>query len=740
MKVAALVVALVLAVGLVHAQQPDPVAALRARVEAAAAQMETDAPGAAEALDHLAVDSIELRRARALTPAEREVHTRLFLLRGRLHLQLLSNEKADESFRELLRIAPAFTGDLSPLEQQLVDSLRQKEGGIIEVTSKVLGARVFVDGVDVGVTGDAPVRLSLVAGAYELRLEKPRFKPAGGRVTVTAGQTSAVADLTPVQNIPPIAILSDREGVEVTADNVSVGKTLRLSALRGQLSVEESAAIDQLVASAKLDPQTAAGVLVRQPTPDKTITLRFHRECFVDETRPVALTSDVLDKLDPLAPLAWLGTSSLLRMVPDVGTVRIASTPSDADVLLDGQLVGRTPFERDVCAGSHRIRIRHRIGSYNIAATVTRGRTEAIDVPLKPDVAFLGAVEGTGAAALELTTQVDRALAAGLTTFHLASRQELPPEVRPWTDALTAELVKAADAGDRDAIARLQKQAVANFDAPLLLAAVRKPGGAAFDLLLFWTEHPDMDRVPVEGVADRQLAAAVERLNAPLDIGELIARNDIGLRVADTSLPAAPLLVVAVRPGSAADVAGIRAGEAIGAVDRAPATAAQFAEKIAARKPGDLIAVRVVGVNGTARELSIAMQRGARRGPAFDTTVPGNSLIAKLTARSLSPQAPADRDLIAFNLAVTYMRFGEWRRALTALTGLTNVPRGDGVGPGVAKYLSARCHEELGERDLALADYKDAAAVENEVIADDGATVGMLARLRLSALGGKGSD
>ena len=79
------------------------------------------------------------------------------------------------------------------------------------------------------------------------------------------------------------------------------------------------------------------------------------------------------------------------------------------------------------------------------------------------------------------------------------------------------------------------------------------------------------------------LAAAIARLNAPADIGEWIGRNDIGLRVADTGLPAAPLLIVAVRSGSATDVAGLKVGEAIGAVDRAPATAAQLAERIAAR-------------------------------------------------------------------------------------------------------------------------------------------------------------
>jgi len=37
----------------------------------------------------------------------------------------------------------------------------------------------------------------------------------------------------------------------------------------------------------------------------------------------------------PAEPFVWLGDLAVLRMRPDVGTVRIASTPSDADVFLE---------------------------------------------------------------------------------------------------------------------------------------------------------------------------------------------------------------------------------------------------------------------------------------------------------------------------------------------------------------------------------------------------------------------
>jgi hypothetical protein len=600
----------------------------------------------------------------------------------------------------------------------------------------VSGAHVFVDGVEAGVTGDTPVRIPLITGSYEVRLEKPRYTPAAGHVPVAPGQTTVVGTITPVLNIPPIALLSDRDGVDVMAGGVSLGRMVTLSTLRAQVSPDESRALDRFVASAKLDPHTAAGIIIRQPPLDRAVTMSFHRDCFVDDTRSIALTSDLLGTLDPAEPIAWLGDAAVLRLQADVGTVRIASIPSDADVFLDGQLAGRTPFDREVCAGAHRIRIKHRIGSYNIATTVTRGRTEAVDVTLKPDLAFLGAVDSAGAAAPDLAALVDRALAVGVTSYHLASRQELPPETKPWADGLTAELVAAVDKGDRDAIARLQTQAGANYDAALLLCAVRRPGAAQIDLLLFWTDHASVDRIAIAG--GTSLAGAIAQINAPVDVGNLTYQSDIGVRVAETDLTAARLLIVAVRPGSTADAAGVKPGETIDAVDRAPSTAVHLADTIASRKPGDLIVLRVVNANGNARDVSIAVRRVAARVPAFDTTRPGNTLIARLTAQAILTSASGDRDLIAFNLAVTYMRYGDWRRALGLLTALTNVPRGEGIGPGMAKYLAARCHEELGERDQALALYKDAAAIDGEVASDDGATVGALSRYRLAWLAGRG--
>ncbi len=171
--------------------------------------------------------------------------------------------------------------------------------------------------------------------------------------------------------------------------------------------------------------------------------------------RTIAVTSDALARLGPEQAVLWFGDASVVRLQPDVGTLRVSSTPSDADVFVDGQLLGRTPFERGVCSGQHRVRVRHRIGAFQAVATVVRGRTESVDAALKPSVAMVGAVDtaqGSLRALPELAAQIDRMLPSVVTTYRAAARVELPPEIPRWTDQSAVDLVAAADVRDSAAV------------------------------------------------------------------------------------------------------------------------------------------------------------------------------------------------------------------------------------------------------------------------------------------------
>jgi hypothetical protein len=389
-----------------------------------------------------------------------------------------------------------------------------------------------------------------------------------------------------------------------------------------------------------------------------------------------------------------------------------------------------------VCAGDHRVRVRHRIGSYGAAAAVSRGRTEVMDVTLRPGLGFLGAVEtasGMLRPAADLASTIDSALASAVTSFRLAAPVDLPPEVPRWSDAANAELIAAADRGDADRVKRLLRQAADNFDAPLMLSAVaRGPAGsdAPVDLLLFWFEHDGVDRVRVARAASDALGPVLAAIDRPADPAELVFQNDLGMRVADTLFQETPLIVVSVDPGSPAAVAGVKAGDAILAVDGGPLSAGQVSDLIRQKRPGDVLTLRLPGPGGQPRQITVPVQRRPRRAPVFNPSLFGNAILAKLQAGLATATTQADRDLLTFNTALVYMRFRQWRAALDVFGAAGQPPAGLGVGPGAAAYFRARCHQELGERDRALALLRDAAA-DAQVLVEDGTTVGSLVKLRL---------
>jgi len=731
-----LAVALALAMQDPAAKPPSEAEArFAAAVEAASKLVDSDVTEAVDALDHLAVESIEARRVRPLSDAERATHRRLFQLRADAHMQLLHNDKVEDSLRELLRVDPFFSGTLAPREQSIVDALRSKEGAILEVTSPEPGARVFVNGAPAGVTGDAPTRTSVIAGEYEIRLEKEGYQAGVARITVLPGQTAALRDLAPKRRIPAIAFLANRTDLEVLVDNGAPARMTPLVALRSQLTAAESTALDQAAGGANLDPQSTSGFVLHDPALDRPILFRFRRDCFVEESRTVTVTPDVLAKAGT-DPIIWLGETSFVRPQPDVGTLRVLSTPRDADVFVDGQLAGRTPFERNVCSGQHRVRLRHRIGSYNATAAVIRGRTEVVDTVLKPGIAVIGAVDATktpATYATDLAAQLERTLTASVSTFRAAAKLDLPPELQRWTDASAVEIVAAIDRKDSQAVARLLKLANDNFEAPLMVAAVRRTGAEkAVEVLVLWTEHAGVDRVAWTGQPN-DLNGIVARIDSPADGTDLVYQNDLGIRVADVGLADASLAVVRVDPGSPGASAGVRGGDLIESVDGAPVNAQKFGDVVRGKRPGDIVTLRIVG-GGPPRQVPLPVQRRPRRAPVFDPDYYGNALIAKLTAASIIAPNSSERDLLTFSLAVAYIRFGDYKTAADLLAPLNTLAEGSGVGRGAALYFRARCLEALGDRDGATDLYKQAAALDTQLIVDDGATVGALAARRLAAL------
>jgi hypothetical protein len=265
-------------------------------------------------------------------------------------------------------------------------------------------------------------------------------------------------------------------------------------------------------------------------------------------------------------------------------------------------------------------------------------------------------------------------------------------------------------------------------------AVARGAADGPVEFLMFWFDHVGVDRVMLPRASADVLAELARRIDRPADPLQLVFQNTVGVRFADTLMPDAPLVAVAIEASSPAALAGLKAGDIVAAVDGSVVTASQLGDLVRQKKAGDVLSFKVGAAGGASRTFAIPVQRRLRRAPVFDPGVFGNALAAKLQAASAVSSAAADREVLAFNLALLQMRFKQWRAALDSLGALGQVPQGLGVGPGAVLFFRARCLEELGDRAGAQALYREAARADAEVFADDGATVATVVKLRLAAI------
>ena len=723
--------------------QPAEPASFAERFGAARDQLAIDSAAGLQALDALAVESTQTRLTRPLDETERAQHRELYLTLARGHLQMLDNDRASDAFREFIKLDPTFAVDsLAPLEQELVNGLRSRESGFLELQGLGPGVRVLANGVPIGLTTAEPFRVMLLAGDYDIRVEQDGYEPAEGRTSVGIGRVTTLGELTPRLVVPPIALVTSVADIPVYVGEQLIGQTVSLTVARAELDPQQAAALDRAVALTGFSSGSVGALVLRAPPLDRAIEFRFRRECFVEATRTIAITTEIARQLGQREPLLWFGDASAVRMEPNVGTLRVTSTPDGADVYFDEQLVGKAPLEREVCAGTRQVRVQHQIGAYSTVVSVLRDRLETIDAVIKPSVAVIGGVETVDQvlrASRDLGFRLEQALQAVTSTFQRVDLRPVTLEADRWTTLSTARLVAAADRGDDAEVVRLLALARQNFDAPLLLAAVQRTAGsseeqAPIDILAFWVDHAGVDRLrwrPLEEPDARKILGSIDD---PVDLASLVYRNSAGLRAIDTSLPNVPLIIAQVDEGSPAASAGVQVGDAVEAVDGRVMSAAQLEERIQQGREGDVVEFRIARGTAPASTVSVGVRREPRAAPVFDRTLFGNALMAKLTAARLMAGSRPERDLVTFSLALVQMRYGAWQAALDLLEGLGAVPVGLGVGPGSAAYYRARCHEALGDVASAQRLYQEALSFASEILGEDGTSVAVAAGRRMALL------
>jgi hypothetical protein len=191
-----------------------------------------------------------------------------------------------------------------------------KKGGNIRVLSSVAGAEVWFDGK---LVGTVPFDLTDVApGDHLIEVRAKGYNNKEQRVTVNAGTSDIVKfDLVAVGSGTPtmgkIKVVSPVPEARVFVDGANVG-------------------------TAPIEKEVTAGE--HFVTVEQTGYAKFEQKIAVEAGQTVTVTA-------------------ALRAV---GKVRFLSTPQGAEVVLNGQPIGKTPLEQDVDVGEHVVTIR--LGGY----------------------------------------------------------------------------------------------------------------------------------------------------------------------------------------------------------------------------------------------------------------------------------------------------------------------------------------------------------------------------------------
>jgi hypothetical protein len=181
--------------------------------------------------------------------------------------------------------------------------------GVVRVLSDAPGARTFLDGIDMG---PPPVDIKdIKAGDHIVQVKAPGFQTGEKKVTVRAGQSEILKfDLAPevAADQGTIKVVSSVPEAEVFIDGAAVGKVPQ-------------------------EKRVSAGehpVVVRLPG-----YKQFEQKVLVEAGKSITVSADL----------------------KAVGRLRILSTPTGATLLINGLVVGKTPFDDEVEVGESVVRI-----------------------------------------------------------------------------------------------------------------------------------------------------------------------------------------------------------------------------------------------------------------------------------------------------------------------------------------------------------------------------------------------
>ncbi|MDO5845574.1 MAG: PEGA domain-containing protein [Methanocorpusculum sp.] len=326
------------------------------------------------------------------------------------------------------------------------------QDGYLSLSSSPSAASAYVDGSYVGTT---PLEIPVSEGYHSVSIQKSGYSSWSGSATVTAGQTTYLSGtLTPVQTYGYLSVSSNPSYADVYINGAYMGETpttLTLSA--GSYSVEvKKSGYTSYTTTTYVDSGSTASVyaaLASNPGSGyvNIATFPSGAAVYIDGTyvgytqysssqsNPNYLAAGPFSsgsahtlvlKLDNYQTYttsfvvssgevkSFIVTLSPDTPVPGTASLYLTSTPSNADVYIDNQYYGTTPFyNAGIQAGTHTIRVAAsgytdwtQTSSFTAGQTVelnavlSQGVNPTVPVPTKTPAPAAGLLAGLGCAAV----------------------------------------------------------------------------------------------------------------------------------------------------------------------------------------------------------------------------------------------------------------------------------------------------------------------------------------------------
>jgi hypothetical protein len=653
----------------------------------------------------------------------------LLLMRTQIML-LAPDQEILALVRELLITDPKIDeGIFNPREKLLLNKIRSVETGSLSLETSPPGAVLSYMGVQLGAT---PAKVDLIAGSYRFQLRLPGYLDQDVIATIQPAEVLVLSRNMRRRTVEiPISI--NVPSTTIILNGKTLGKSQPYKIWLASLPAERQQEYQSVIQEWKID-QAASGFfrLVDVPV-GESFKLEFQAACY----QPSGLEAKVMDpEVDWTRAVFVIPSLRNVQLAKDIGSIEVSSTPSGAEVWLDGGLQGQTPLEgKEICAGSHRIQVLHNSGQYVQDVSVQRGRVLRINGRLRPALAFLG-VYARNPQNKELTF-VNADSKAVAKNIALNCRDFADPLVMPEDIELLREkgtlpisqlLQDGIEAGDLSG--QIKKTSAAVGRSELLLIGLRTEKGYVFRL--YSTLHPTPDLIEVAGLDEANLDFLVSQFNKIDKIRERLQVADLGLEMADSPKG---LILLNLSSAITSHKTALAPGLIVKSVDAKPMTFADFQNYLRSRKPDQTVVLEVQTEKEKVALIPISVRQLGAEYPWSRPDGFPNSTLTIL--RHLIEREPLSEEakFSALSLGRGFMKLKQWKLALEFLAKANLEPHKAGICPGTVLYYQGICYEELGNPSQAESYYMRAKDYPEAAIGmPNGLSVSILAEQRLQSL------